>query len=327
MRYLIINADGYGFTAGITRAIEECIAFGTVRSVSVNVNFSHAGQLARLVKRHPDLSVGCHINPVVGKPVLPPDQVRSLLDGNGDFLYRDFPRRFMSGSIRLDELRREMTAQVEKTRDLAGRSFSHVDFHAGYHRFPGIYRLFLEVAERAGVRRIRTHKYLVGMESQFPRLRHVRHLLARPTRLPKFVWNYGLRWGALRRGFAMPDRRVEITEMVTRPGRIRVENYLTMLRNLPGGYNEFVAHPGYVDEELKRWSSYVEPRILELRALLDSAFRNALSDPSIQLAGYRDISMRETRGRGLARASSGGLARKSTIPKEPLEHSLERKAR
>ena len=36
MRCLIINADGYGFTPGTTRAIEECIAFGTVRSLSVN---------------------------------------------------------------------------------------------------------------------------------------------------------------------------------------------------------------------------------------------------------------------------------------------------
>ena len=71
VRHLIINADGYGFTAGITRAIEECVEFGTVRSLSANVNFGHAAGLDALVRRHPEISVGCHINPIVGRPILP----------------------------------------------------------------------------------------------------------------------------------------------------------------------------------------------------------------------------------------------------------------
>src|SRR3990170_3709513 len=105
MRHLIINADGYGFTAGISRAIEECIEFGTVRSLSANVNFKHVDGLDRLVKRYPVLSVGCHINPVVGRPVMAPEKVPSLVDENGEFLYKTFSRRFLSGRIRLVELR------------------------------------------------------------------------------------------------------------------------------------------------------------------------------------------------------------------------------
>jgi chitin disaccharide deacetylase len=85
MRHLIINADGYGFTAGISRAIEECVEFGTVRSLSANVNFTHADGLTHLVQKHPGLSVGCHVNPVVGRPVLSPKQVPSLVDENGEF--------------------------------------------------------------------------------------------------------------------------------------------------------------------------------------------------------------------------------------------------
>ena len=273
MRCLIINADGYGFTAGITRAIEECIEFGTVRSLSANVNFQHADKLAELVKRHPDLSVGCHINPVVGKPVLPAHKVPTLLNESGEFLYNDFIRRFMAKRIRLDELRAEMIAQVEKTRDLAGPTFSHVDFHMGHHRLPRLYGLFLEIAEKFGAGRIRTHVYEVGMESRFPRLRHLMHLFGKPSRLPKFAWNYVLRKKALHRSLAMPDRRVEITHMASRPDRISVENYLKMLKHLPRGINEFVAHPGYIDDDLKRWSTYIEPRIRELHVLLDPQFR------------------------------------------------------
>lgn len=293
MRCLIINADGYGFTAGITCAIAECIEFGTVRSLSANVNFHHAEQLAALVRKYPDLSVGCHINPVVGKPVLPSHKVATLLNEQGEFLYHDFIRRFMAKRIRLDELQAEMIAQVEKTRDLAGSSFSHVDFHMGHHRLPGLYGLFLEIAEKFGAGRIRTHLYQVGLESRFPRLRHSLYLLGRPGRLPKFIWNYALRKQAKRRSLAMPDRRVEITYMASRPEKINVDNYLRMLRNLPHGVNEFVAHPGYVDEELKQWSTYLEPRVLERRVLLSPEFRQGLLASDIKLIGYRDIPLRE----------------------------------
>lgn len=297
MRRLIINADGYGFTAGITRAVEECIAFGTVRSISVNVNFPHAERLADLVRRHPELSVGCHINPIVGRPVLPAAQVASLLNEDGDFLYRRFARDFLSGKIDPAELRREMAAQVEKTRALAGAAFSHVDFHMGLHRLPKLYGLFLDIAESCGAGRIRTHVYRVGMESAFPRLRHLRHLVERPSRAVKMVWNHALRKHALRRSLAMPARRVEITHMVTRPERIHTANYVSMLRRLPAGVSEFVAHPAYLDDELSRWSTYVEPRVRERQVLLDPEFRRALGESDVRMIGYRDIPVPEAAAR------------------------------
>jgi predicted glycoside hydrolase/deacetylase ChbG (UPF0249 family) len=293
MRHLIINADGYGFTAGISRAIEECIDFGTVRSLSANVNFKYADGLAALVHRYPDLSVGCHVNPIVGRPILSPKTVSSLIDENGEFFYETFARRFLRGHIRLTELRAEMMAQVEKTRDLAGEAFSHIDFHMGLHKLPGLYRLFLDVAEKSTTGRIRTHRYLAGIEHRFPWLKHTIYLLEKPTRAPKYLWNLWLRKKAHDRGLAMPDRWVEIAHLGHRPNTIVLANYLSMLRNLPDGFSEFVTHPGYVDNDLKRWSSYLTPREIELRILLSSEFRDALFSSGIQLAGYRDIPLRK----------------------------------
>jgi hypothetical protein len=289
MRQIIINADGYGFTAGTTRAIEECVAFGTVRSLSVNVNFKHAEALSGLVRQYPDLSIGCHVNPIVGPPILPPERVPSLLDENGEFLYRAFFSKFLSGRVRVAELRAEMLAQIDKTRELAGTAFSHVDFHMGLHRLPGLYQAFLDVVERSGIGRIRTHRYRVGMESEWPRLRHLLYLFETPTRLPKSFWNVYLRRTALRRHLAMPDHWVGITNMTTRRDAISVGNYLTMLKNLPAGVSEFVAHPGYVDADLKRWSSYLEQRVREREVLLSSEFRKGLQASDVRLAGYRDI--------------------------------------
>jgi predicted glycoside hydrolase/deacetylase ChbG (UPF0249 family) len=294
-RNLIINADGYGFTEGTTRAIEECIDFGTVRSVSVNVNFPHADRVVELVARHPEVSVGCHLNPIVGRPLLDPARVETLVDARGEFHYREFPRRFLSGRIRLDELRAELLAQVRRVRDLAGAAFSHVDFHQSMNRLPVLNGLFLEVAAASGAGRIRTHRNFFGMESHSRRRQHLLHVLGHPRRVVSQIWNARLRRMALARGFAMPDRWVGITHFGQRANTITVANYVALLRNLPTGFSEFVSHPGYVDDELRRYATYLAQREREREVLLSAEFRSALAASDVRLAGYRDIPLRRAR--------------------------------
>lgn len=292
MRHLIINADGYGFTGGITRAIERCVEFGTVRSISVNVNFPHAERLRRLIEKFPFLSVGCHVNPVVGRPVLESAKVPSLIDSNGEFFYKGFRRRVLTGHIKKSELQAEMAAQIEKTRGLAGAAFTHIDFHMGLHRLPGVYGVFLDVAQKSGTGRIRTHRYLRCVESPHPRARNFIRVFRNPAIAVKGLWNLILRKRALYRGLSMPDRWVSITDINRDPAKINIENYLMMLKNLPPGFSEFVVHPGYVDGELKRWSSYHHGREMELKMLLSERFRDAIGEAGIRLAGYRDIPRR-----------------------------------
>jgi len=305
VRRLIINADGYGFTGGTTRAIEECVEFGTVRSLSVNVNFDHAERLTALVRRYPGISVGCHINPIVGRPVLDPKRVPSLVDENGEFFYRSFARRFLKGQVRIPELRAEIEAQIQRVRELAGESFSHLDFHQSMNRLPGLHRLFLEVAATSGVGRIRTHRNLVGMEHRSPRRKRFLYLVGHPRRLPSLLWNAWLRKKALARRLAMPDQWVGITHLGTRPDTITVKNYVAMLGNLPLGFSEFVAHPGYVDDELRRWSTYLDQREREREVLLAPEFRSALEAADVRLVGYRQIPLRDGRASGI-RGDHGG---------------------
>jgi predicted glycoside hydrolase/deacetylase ChbG (UPF0249 family) len=193
----------------------------------------------------------------------------------------------------MEELRAELSAQIARTRELAGGAFSHVDFHMGLHRFPRLYSVFLDVAAESGTGRIRTHRYLAGMETRWPRLRHSLHLLGAVDRIPKYLWNLILRARARRRGLAMPDRWVVITQMGRRSGTISVESYLQMLANVPEGFSEFVVHPGYVDDSLRRWSTYLAAREEERETLLKPEFRDALRDSGVTLAGYRDIPLLE----------------------------------
>jgi predicted glycoside hydrolase/deacetylase ChbG (UPF0249 family) len=95
------------------------------------------------------------------------------------------------------------------------------------------------------------------------------------------------------RGLAMPDRWVGITNMAQDSRKIAVENYRRMLKNLPRGISEFVAHPGYVDEGLKKWSTYHDQRLHELQVLLSEEFKNAIYSSDVNLVGYREIPLRE----------------------------------
>lgn len=74
-RRLIINADGFGFTYGINRAIRECAVAGTVTSTSCVTNFPAISEVRELQDDFPHLSIGVHFNLTVGRPVLPPDRV------------------------------------------------------------------------------------------------------------------------------------------------------------------------------------------------------------------------------------------------------------
>ncbi len=293
-RQLIINADGYGLTAGTNRGIEECIRFGTVKSVSVNVNFPHAEEVSRLVRAYPRLSVGCHLNPVVGKPVLPEERVRSLLNRDGEFWYKEFDWKLALGHIDLGELRAELFAQVEKCRELAGDNFTHMDCHMAKHRLPRFYPLFLEASRFACVHRVRTHRYLVVSGERGRLGSAVRYYLRHPYRLGVQAWNIWLREKALHAGFSMPDRRVAVMPSAGCVS-ISLPAWTNLLKRLPSGISEFVVHPGYGDAQLRRVSGYVGERDSERKILLSEVFREAL-DSAVQSASYYDIPLKEQRG-------------------------------
>ena len=70
---------------------------------------------------------------------------------------------------------------------------------------------------------------------------------------------------------------------------LSTEKYVMMIKNLPSGFNEFVVHPGYVDGDLQRWSTYLGQRELELGLLLNEEFRRELLSSDVHLMGYGDL--------------------------------------
>ena len=181
-RKLIVNADGYGFGAGATQGITEAIREGRfVSSVSVNANFPDALRVAELASEFPEISIGVHLNPLAGRPCLPAARVSSLVDADGCFHATDFLPRLRRGAIRLEELAAEFDAQVGRISDLVGERLTHLDSQAHSHLH--YFDLFLAVAQRWKLKRVRTNASVICLESPHPSIGATVGILATAPRL------------------------------------------------------------------------------------------------------------------------------------------------
>ena len=155
---LILNADDFGLTPGINRAVLELHQAGVLTSATLMATgpaFDHAAALARA---HPSLGVGCHLVFVDGLPVSHPDSIPTLLGADGKHfrcsLY-DFAQAVLRNTIREEDLAREAQAQIQKLQR-AGIDVTHVDTHKHTHAFPAVLSPVLHIAHRCGVHALRT---------------------------------------------------------------------------------------------------------------------------------------------------------------------------
>ncbi len=286
-RRLIVNADGFGFTAGNNRAILDTLAAGVVRSISVNANFPAVEEVARVARDYPRVSVGVHFNLAVGRPVTDPARVRSLVDRDGKFLDAAFPRSLLLGRIRRDEMRRELRAQVEVLRSL-GATLTHWDGHRNQHLLPRYFEVAMEVAREAGIERMRTnhHHLFTGSASVIPA---IRHYLRRPDRLARHVLTALWMVRARAAGFRMADRMV--TPVRAGPGTWKTDRAMweALFRLLPPGTSEIYCHPGYPDETLRAHARYVEEREAEARVLSDPTLAEEAARHGVELISFHEV--------------------------------------
>ena len=290
MRRLIVNADDFGFTAGINRGIVEAHTRGIVTSSTLMANGRALEDAVRLAKTVPALSVGCHVVLIDGEPVLDAKRLPSLTSRRSSRArFRDgvktFATRALTGRLDPDEIEAEASAQIRKLQS-AGLNVSHADTHKHTHLFPAVLRPLLRAARASGVYAIRnpfgprkplkSSELLVrpGLWTRYAEVRILRTLAAKFRDL------------ARREGFATPDGTLGI--VVT--GALDEKLFRAIAAVVPDGTWEFVCHPGYNDNDLKAASTRLrESREIELRVLTMPEARDLMSKESISLISYREL--------------------------------------
>ncbi len=283
-----MNADDFGFTSGVNRAIMESHVRGVVTSSTLMAKGPAFAEAVELAKATPKLSIGCHVVLIDGEPVLDPARLSSLTDS---FRFRDglksFAARALTGRINAAQITVETSAQIRKIQS-AGITVSHIDAHKHTHVFPSVLRPMLKAAAECGVRAVRN-----PFGPRFP-LRSGQ-LLARPNLWTRYAEVQVLRRFAgkfheavAREGFSTPDGTlgIEVT------GVLDETLFHAIARSIPDGTWEFVCHPGYNDADLRAASTRLrESRETELHVLTLPAAREVLAREGIQLISYWELSL------------------------------------
>ena len=156
-KQLIVNADDFGRHILINRAVERGVAQGLIRSATVMVTGAAFEEAVALARRTPALGLGIHFTLVNAKPVPPASDIPSLVDPATGELYPDhgaFMKRFLTGKIRLQDVQRECTAQLDRFLD-TGLVPTHADSHQHMHVLPGIIDIILDLCLDHGIPAVR----------------------------------------------------------------------------------------------------------------------------------------------------------------------------
>jgi len=121
VKFLIVNADDFGYGAAINRGIVEAIDHGLVSSVGLMVNTPGTQEAVALAKARPRVSVGLHVNFT--------NEAQRLLEFDDPPLCRAALRE-----------------QFQRFCDLLGRKPSHLDSHQHVHRRRPCAPSFVELA-------------------------------------------------------------------------------------------------------------------------------------------------------------------------------------
>jgi|YelNatPaOPRAMG01_1025707.scaffolds.fasta_scaffold34479_2 hopanoid biosynthesis associated protein HpnK len=290
MKKLIVNADDFGLSNGVNRAILDGHRHGIITSTTLMANGAAFDSAVASALTSPELGVGVHLNLTQGRPVCAASQVSSLIRADGTF----YPTpgilawRIMAGKVEPAHIENELRNQIGKVAS-AGIRITHLDSHKHIHLLPPVFRLVLKLACEFGIRGVRCpvepassalgplragREGLVEKAKQF--------LLARTLSTLASCQVNEIRHAGLWR----TNYLVGLSET----GFLDASILERMLCSLPEGTTELMCHPGYIDDELLGTRTRLRTeRETELRALTSAGIRRLVTDLGIELISYASL--------------------------------------
>jgi predicted glycoside hydrolase/deacetylase ChbG (UPF0249 family) len=276
-KQLIVNADDYGLTAGVSAGIRRAHSNGIITSTTALMNRPNVEAELKIASAEcPALGIGVHLNLTSGDPILPPAQVSTLMkvfDQHDHGLHR----LDMIGQLNRAEVRAEWRAQIEKFIRATGHTPDHLDshHHSSYYT-PELCSLMLDMAREyhCAIRLPLINSGDAG--STFDDLPIDLRDRAKQE-IPKILINT----------INVPKPEHFIADFYDETAT--QETLLRIIDALPDGVSELMTHPGYNDAALTAFSSYNEPRARELGVLIDPEVRNYLKANQIELISFAKL--------------------------------------
>lgn len=270
-RRLVVNADDFGRSRSINRAVVQAHCEGILTTASLMVNSGATQEAVELAAENPGLGVGLHLTLVCGRSSLKPTEVPGLVDERYQFSSSPFRaglRYYLRRGLRW-QLRHEIAAQVSKFKAL-GLKLDHLNGHLNIHLHPTIASIVEHNAQAWGIHHARLTRDRFWLNARLARGRWIYRV------------SHAIIFAALAAAARDAFDRAQIRYAPTVFGLLQdsniTESYLLgLIPHLPEGVSEVYCHPS-----LGRFRH-------ELDALCSSKVRKMLDSEGVDLVRYQDI--------------------------------------
>jgi len=276
-KFLVVNADDFGFAPSINSAIVRGYHDGIVTSTSLAPNAPASVDAIRHIRDDPGLGMGVHLNVTAGVPLS--EQGQELAAEDGALCLT--PARLIIKCITKPRLLRavesEFAAQVRWVVDQGLRP-THLDSHCHIHAFPPIFRCVARIAHQFAVPRVRFHR------EAFPR---ALWLVASAKR----------RWlsrllnvlGSVNSAMTPQVQGAHRTWGVAHYGRIDADWFVRVAGAITPGITEIIVHPPLTCDHTKCRGGAPRQARAGPNALCDPRVRAALDANGIHLVHYGQL--------------------------------------
>jgi len=256
------------------------MANGVVRATCVMANMSAFDAAMGLRQKFPHCSLGIHWTVTQGYPVLPKEDVPTLIGRDGEFHPpSDFRRLWLLGQIDKSQVQSELIAQYKRCCQAIG----HPDFwntHQNFHVYPRIFDVCVKTALKLGIVAMRSHRRVTLPLNESLTQYNVHHPLY-------WLKGFGIAWWAHKAescGAIMPDGLFYMPDAAPIFSSLEISVQRVAWPKINKAL-EFVIHPStVVDARLFRRNA--ERRVQEYQVFADPHALRRLKELGVQLVGF-----------------------------------------
>jgi len=276
MKQIIINADDFGFSAGINKGIIQSYKKGLTTSTSIVCNTANFEKSARALKKLGDIGKGIHLNISLGKPVLNQKDIGSLVNKNGCFEKNAYKLilNIILARVSKEHIKDEFEAQINKVLAKFG-SISHIDCHEHIHALPLVYPIVLKLARKYHIPFVRIPK---------------QNLLINPlNNLVEKKVLYG--WSLIDSLYGKNDYRTKIRNFYgVYNGGLNVSLLGDIINHFREGVGEIVCHPAYPDAFIRaNWAKLEKEKLNDLNTLVNPLSKRIMKENGVKLIRFEDL--------------------------------------
>lgn len=301
-QYLILTADDYGVSENVNEGIEYAANLKLITAIEAMTNFAHSlPDLKNIQINHPEISIGVHLNITSGKPILPVEQVPTLVDENGNFndLEGLLP---VAHLVDLSELKLELEAQIQAAID-ANIEFDHF---SNQHNILSLYSPFFDIIiDLAHKHKVALRTTVIG-SAKYPDLYPDPQTKVRGKEVAKsFIKSAPikaisfLKYGKIDE---MEENELKMDSLNIPHADVLIDyfygkptpaNLLYILNHLPAEVNEIAFHLGTDCREESYCTGlnldYFINRELELATLTSQYIQDKLKESDIKIINYKSL--------------------------------------